>query len=406
MSSTDSDLPAILGGLPVRPEGPPGWPPADPAIADALQRALADGTWGKYVGAHGEQLAARLKSAHGCEHVVLCSSGTAAVELALRGLKVGPGDEVVLAAYDFKGNIQNVLALGAIPVLVDVDPENWNLDPARLEAAITPATKALVVSHLHGGIVPMPTVMEIAVARGIAVVEDACQMPGARIYGRPAGTWGDVGVLSFGGSKLLSAGRGGALITNGADIVQRVRLHTFRGNEAYPLSELQASVLIPQLDRLEERNRKRTVSVASLCRLLENVPGLRPLRNAPSDTEPGYYKVGLQYDPAALEGLPRDDFAAAMRAEGIALDPGFRSLHRITSLRRFRAAGELGNADEADARMLKLHHPVLLGDEGDLRQIVTALEKIRAFARMIRSRVESRDSSASLAAVDSLERDR
>lgn len=379
-----SDFPAILGGAPVRPEGPPAWPPADPAIADALQRALADGTWGKYVGPHGEELATRLRNMHGCEHVVLCSSGTAAVELALRGLRVGPGDEVVLAAYDFKGNIQNVLTLGATPVLVDLHAENWNLDPARLEAAITPATKAIVVSHLHGGIVPIPAVMEIASARDIAVIEDACQMPGAQIHGRPAGTWGDVGVLSFGGSKLLSAGRGGALLTSRAEIVQRVRLYTFRGNEAYPLSELQAAALIPQLDRLEERNRGRAANVAALWRLLENVPGVRALRNPPSDSEPGYYKLGLQYDPAAFDELPRDQFAAAMRAEGIALDPGFRSLHRITSPRRFRPAGELANANEADARMLTLHHPVLLGKEGDLRQIVAALEKVRAFARMIK----------------------
>lgn len=385
MSSTEIDLPAILGGPPLRPEGPPAWPSADPAVTDALQRALADGTWGKYVGPHGEELSARLKDLHGCEHVVLCSSGTAAVELALRGLKVGPGDEVVLAAYDFKGNIQNVLALGAVPVLVDIDPENWNLDPARLDAAITPATKALVVSHLHGGIVPMPAVLEIAGAGGIAVIEDACQMPGARIYGRPAGTWGDIGVLSFGGSKLLSAGRGGALLTNRAEVVQRIRLHTFRGNEAYPLSELQAAVLIPQLDRLDERNRKRASNVAALCRLFENVLGLRPLRNPPSNSEPGYYKLGLQYDPAAFDDLLRDDFAAAMRAEGIPLDPGFRALHRTTSPRRFRAACEFSNSDAADARMLKLHHPVLLGDERDLRQLVAALEKIRAFASMIKT---------------------
>jgi dTDP-4-amino-4,6-dideoxygalactose transaminase len=387
MSSANSELPAILGGPPVRPQGPPDWPPADPAIADALQRALAEGTWGKYVGPRGEELTARLRSAHVCEHVVLCSSGTAAVELALRGLKVGPGDEVILAAYDFKGNIQNVLAVGAMPVLVDLDPENWNLEPTRLEAAITPATKAIIVSHLHGGIVPMPAVVEIAATRGMAVIEDACQMPGARIHGRPAGTWGDVGVLSFGGSKLLSAGRGGALLTNRADIVQRIRLHTFRGNEAYPLSELQAAVLVPQLDRLEERNRRRAANVAASCRLLKDVPGLRPLRNPRSDSEPGYYKLGLQYDPAAFDHLPRDDFAAAMRAEGIALDPGFRALYRVTSPRRFRPAGELANAGEADARMLKLHHPVLLEDEDDLRQIVLALEKIRAFARMIKASV-------------------
>src|SRR5262249_27521235 len=141
-----------------------------------------------------------------------------AVELALRALKVGPGDEVVLAAYDYPGNFLSVHAVGAHPVLVDVELGNWNLGPERLAEAIGPATRAVIASHLHGGLVPMREVMEVAAARGVAVVEDAAQAPGAEVQGRKAGTWGDAGVLSFGGSKLLTAGRGGALLTRRADV--------------------------------------------------------------------------------------------------------------------------------------------------------------------------------------------
>ena len=378
-----SDLPAILGGAPIRLQGPPDWPPDDLKIREALLRAVADRTWGKYHGPHCPALVEGLRRELGCDHVLLCASGTAAVELALRGLKVGAGDEVILAAYDFKGNFGDVLAVGAVPVLVDVDPANWNLDPAQLEAAVSPATKAILASHLHGGTVPMPAVMEIARRRGIAVIEDACQMPGSLVYGRQAGMWGNVGVISFGGSKLLSAGRGGAAFTNDSQIAQRIRLYTQRGNEAYPLSELQAAVLIPQLDRLGERNRVRARNAADLRRLLQEWPGVVPLRNAPSASEPAYYKLGLQYSPAAFGGLPRDLFAEAMRAEGIALDSGLRGLHRTHSSRRYRAVGELRHATEADERILTLHHPILLGDEADMQQIILAIGRIAQHATSI-----------------------
>src|SRR5581483_2288971 len=114
------------------------------------------------------------------------------------------------------------------------------------------------------GVVSMSAVMEAARRHNLKVIEDACQMPGAVIEGRKAGTWGDAGVISFGGGKLLSAGRGGALITSSAEIRQRAQLWCNRGNHAYPLSELQATVLVPQLERLDGRNRQRTAAVAGL----------------------------------------------------------------------------------------------------------------------------------------------
>lgn len=384
-----NDLPALLGGQPVRPAGPPDWPPDDPQIASALQQVLADRSWGKYHGPHVRRLAEQLAAYHRVDHVVLCCSGTVAVELALRGLRIGPGDEVVLSAYDFPGNFHDVLTVGARPVLADLAAENWNLDPAQLEAAVGPATKAILVSHLHGGIVPMPAVVEFARRHGLAVIEDACQMPGAVIAGRKAGTWGDVGVLSFGGSKLLSAGRGGAVLTNDSGIAQRVRLYTQRGNEAYPLSELQAAALLPQLARLDERNQVRAQAAAALTRLLAGQPGLVPLRNAVAGdrcaSQPGYYKFGLQYQAREFGNLPRDVFAEALRAEGIAVDPGFRALHRSHSRRRFRALGPLSIAAQADQCMLTLHHPVLLEGATALEEIGAAVDKIRRYAEQLQS---------------------
>jgi dTDP-4-amino-4,6-dideoxygalactose transaminase len=374
----DDEVPALLGGRPARPEGPPDWPPADPAVAEALQAAWRDGSWGKYHGGRVERLEERLARDHGVEFATACGSGTFAVELALRALAVGPGDEVLLAAYDYPGNFLAVHAVGARPVLLDVDPDNWNLSPAQLDYAYNPSVKVIVVSHLHGGLAPMREVTEWAAARSAAVVEDAAQAAGAAVQGRPAGTWGDAGVLSFGGSKLLTAGRGGALLTRRAHVHQRARLALHRGNVVCPLSELQAAVLEPQLDRLAERNARRRRAVSVLADRLGDVPGLRPFHNR-ADGEACYYKVGFQYD-AGRFGLPRSVFTAALRAEGVAMDDGFRGLHVGRSPRRFRAAGPLPEADRAHAGAVVLHHPVLLGDDADLEQVAAAVRKVHRFA--------------------------
>src|SRR5262249_6118075 len=148
---------------------------------------------------------------HGVPHAVTCASGTLAVEIALRALAVGPGDEVIVPAYDYEANFLCVHTVGAMPVLVDVGESNACLDSHALAEAVSPRTKAIIVSHLHGGLAPMADILEIAEPHGFKVVEDAAQVPGAIVQGRTAGTWGNIGVLSFGGSKLLSAGRGGAL---------------------------------------------------------------------------------------------------------------------------------------------------------------------------------------------------
>ena len=138
MSDSPSELPALLGGTPVRPGGPPPWPRPDPEVQAALAEAIASGAWGQYQGEHVHQLERELEAFHDSPHALTCASGTLAVEAALRALRVGPGDEVVLAAYDYESNFLTVHALGAKPVLVDVAPNNWNLDcstskpPSRL----------------------------------------------------------------------------------------------------------------------------------------------------------------------------------------------------------------------------------------------------------------------------------
>jgi perosamine synthetase len=367
---------------PIRAAGPPDWPSLDDDVLHALEAAYRDGSWGKYFGPHVERLETQLAAYNQIEFALTCASGTFAVELALRALQIAAGDEVLLAAYDYPGNFLCVHALGARPVLLDVHPGDWNFDPRRLVSAVGTATRAVIVSHLHGALVPMRAVMDLAAAHGLRVVEDAAQVPGATIEGRRAGTWGDVGVLSFGGSKLLSAGRGGALLTRHADIQQRARTWMNRGNLLAPLSELQAAVLLPQLGKLEERNRQRRTAVGRLSELLRDVPGLRPFGNRCPESTAAYYKLGFQFDATAF-GLPRDRFVAALRAEGVAFDEGFRGLHVSRSPSRFRAADDLAEATRAHAGCVVLHHPVLLGAPADIEEVARAVHKVYANASQL-----------------------
>jgi dTDP-4-amino-4,6-dideoxygalactose transaminase len=370
-----TDTPALLGGPPVFPDGPPDWPFPDLDVRASLESALADGSWGKYNGPFVPDLEEALAAFHRVPHVLTCSSGTLAVEVAVRALKAGPGDEVIVPAYDYEANFLSVHAVGAQPVLVDVLPEDACLDPGRIEAALSPATKAIVVSHLHGGLMPMARVRAIADHRGIAVIEDAAQATGATVEGKKAGSWGDVGILSFGGSKLLSAGRGGALLIHKPEVWQRAKVWLSRGVQQWAaLSEVQAAVLLPQLAKLPERTAHRLRQVERLIGLLKDIPGLRPFSNELPESEPAFYKLGFFLDESAF-GLKRETFVNALRAEGVAFDEGFRAVHVARGANRFRAAGPLLEAERAHHSVVMLHHPVLsLGNE-EVDKVAQAVRK-------------------------------
>lgn len=378
----DSRL-ALHGGIPVMPGGPPTWPRPDEEIRAALEAAYADGTWGRYHGPHCERLKSLLCDLFGVAFSWLCSSGTVAVELALRGLKVGPGDEVMLAAYDFPGNFRAIESVGARPVLVDLAPGSWTLDVTQVEAAATAETKAVIVSHLHGSLADMRPLREIADARELAIVEDACQVPGASIAGRAAGAGGDCGVVSFGGSKLLTAGRGGAVVTNREDVVHRIKIHCERGNDAYPLSELQAAVLAPQIPKLAEYNARRLSAVKLLLTQTSRVAGLLPISLKENENQPAFYKLPWLIDgnndncsQPEFEQL-RGALVAAARAEGIALDEGFRGFAR-RGKERCRVVGDLCHARQAAAGTVILHHPVLLEADETIRLVARAMQKVSA----------------------------
>ncbi len=355
------------------PEGPPPWPLPDERVRAALQAAYADGSWGKYHGGRVEQLEVALAQMHGVAHALTCASGTVAVEIALRAVKVAAGDEVILAGYDFGGNFRAIEAIGARPVLLDIDPQTWCLDAAQLAESISPLTKAVIVSHLHGGLADMQAITATCHNHGIAVVEDACQTPGGIVQGKLAGTWGDVGVFSFGGSKLLTAGRGGAIVTNDAHIAQRAKIYCDRGNHAFPLSELQAAVLLPQLEALAEQNAARQQSVATLLEFTRDLPQLQAVATSMDRGLSGYFKLAWLYHGRPQQS--RDWLIRAAQAEGLALDVGFRGF-ATRSDARCRKIGSLPHSRAAADRTVILHHPVLLQPHETIARVADALHKI------------------------------
>ncbi|MFO1001111.1 MAG: aminotransferase class V-fold PLP-dependent enzyme [Planctomycetaceae bacterium] len=364
-----------LNSLPVNK----AWPITDEAIRSVFDSMAQDGSWGRYHGPHCDRLREELGRMHDVDHVILCCSGTSAVELALRSVPVTTGDEVILAAYDFKANLVNVLTVGATPVLVDVLPGRPVMDLSELEKAITPRTKAILVSHLHGHLAPVSEIRTIAQPHGIMVIEDACQSPGALLAGQRAGTLGNIGVLSFGGSKLLTAGRGGALLTSDATLAQRIRLYTQRGNDAYPLSEMQAAILLPQLHQLDERNALRLTRVNQFAPRLLSQSQLKLTLTAEDlcgeQTRPVFYKLGLLLSDEFNGGL-RERIAADARSLGVPLDPALPALHVTHSRQRFRAVGDLMNANQLHTHLMTLHHTSLMQSESEIELTTSAIRSV------------------------------
>jgi dTDP-4-amino-4,6-dideoxygalactose transaminase len=345
------------------------WPIASDAVKTSLKDVVASNAWGLYDGALTEDLQRALQQTFDCTHSMLCCSGTMAVELALRGVGVKPDCEVVLAAYDFPGNFRAIEAIGAKPVLVDVVENGWVIDPSQLSRAVGSDTAAVLVSHLHGQLLDMDAVRQ-ALPESIPIVEDCCQVPGASIGDRPCGSFGDVSAFSFGGSKLLSAGRGGAILSNQESIIRKARLFGARGNDAFPLSQLQAAVLIPQVAELEKLNSIRQSAVESIIAPLREDFATVLVRPETQPTSAWYKLPWLLCDDN-----DRSMVLARLQAEGVPVDIGFRGFAKRTG-RRCRKVGEVPNAIRAASQTILLHHPTLLEPAETREQIVSGIKKV------------------------------
>ena len=189
----------------------PSWPPDWPEIEAAVRDLIASGQWGSYRGETTDRLQSRLIELSGARHCRLVCSGSIGVELALLSVGTAPGQEVILCGYDYPGNFRAVELVGARPVLVDPAPHSFSPSASELAAAASPNVSAVIVSHLYGVPAEIGEIKRLCAEREWKLIEDACQCPGTKIGELVAGGTGDVGVLSFGGSKPLSAGCGGSV---------------------------------------------------------------------------------------------------------------------------------------------------------------------------------------------------
>ena len=235
-------------------------------IKEVFNRVLANCSF--VLGPEVEKFEKAFASYCGAGHCVAVSNGTAALQLVLQGLGVGPGDEVITVAHTFIATAEAINAAGARPVFVDIDPVSYTMDSTKLEVAITPRTKAIIPVHLYGQPADMDAINAIAARHNIPVIEDSCQAHGARFKGRPAGSLGHAGCFSFYPSKNLGAcGEGGAVTTNDPELAKKVRMLRDHGSvkkyehdfPAYNLrlEGLQGGVLAVKLPHLDRWNEKR-----------------------------------------------------------------------------------------------------------------------------------------------------
>ncbi|MET9669718.1 DegT/DnrJ/EryC1/StrS family aminotransferase [Streptomyces sp. NPDC006475] len=375
---------------PVRTEGWPQWPPpATDEQRERLLRVLDGGRWGATAG-HGEDsLVARFAedfaTGVGAAHGVCTVNGTVALFLALRALGVRPGDEVIVPAYTFVATATAVVLAGAAPVIADVT-DTLHLDPSSLARLAGPRTRAVVPVHLAGAPADTEALRTAAEHHGLALVEDAAQAHGARRHGRPAGTLGDAACFSFQSSKAMTAGEGGIVVTDDRRVYERLwALHNVgrRADEGWyehpelgwnlRMTEFQAAVLGPQLPLLEGQIDHREARAATLARVLDDVEGLSPVPEPAGTTRHTRHLALLRYEAAAFGGHPKAVFLAAMNAEGVPLDTGYRSLTREPSLAPYAAAiRPCPVAEAAEDSVVWVRQPMLMADDAAMADIAQA----------------------------------
>ncbi|HXG37180.1 MAG TPA: DegT/DnrJ/EryC1/StrS family aminotransferase [Bacteroidota bacterium] len=256
-----------------------------PEIDTAIQGVLDSGHY--VLGEAVKEFEANVARYLGVKHAVGCASGTDALQLALMALNIGPGDEVVTTPHTFIATAEAIVLLGATPVYVDIDPVTYNIDPAKIEAAITKKTKAIIPVHLYGHAADMDPIMDVANKHGLAVIEDAAQAIGARYKGKKVGGIGTIGCVSFYPSKNLGAyGDGGLVVTNDDKIAEKIRMIANHGSRVRyrhellgvnsRLDSIQAAILNVKLKYLDEWNETRRTAAQKYHHLLDGLDVVRP----------------------------------------------------------------------------------------------------------------------------------
>jgi len=306
-----------------------------------------------------------------------------------------------------------VLLQHALPVFVDTDPETFQIDAMKIEAAITEHTRAIVPVHLGGSAANLDAILALAKTRRLPVIEDACQAHLGEWRGHRLGTYGDTGCFSFQVSKNLASGEGGAILTNSDELIERCftfhnngrgrktgsyNFSYFANGANLRMTQFQAALLVTQMERLEEQSKTREQNAAYLTSLLREIPGIRPARMYEGCTRNAYHLYMFRYAKEQFAGAPRAAFLKALAAEGIPCSGGYAPLNRepflknVLNSRAYRAiAGperlkrwEERNLCPANDRLCEeavwLTQNMLLGPRRDMDQIAEAVRKIQTNA--------------------------
>ncbi|MGZ4898920.1 MAG: DegT/DnrJ/EryC1/StrS family aminotransferase [Candidatus Angelobacter sp.] len=401
---------ALNGGEQACPPGTvPAWPAYGQEELSAIKNVVESRKWWRGAGSEVEQFEREFAEFHGCRFALAVSNGTQALEIALSCLGIGFGDEVIVPAFTFVATATAVLTIGAIPVTVDVDPDTYCIDVEAARRAITPRTKAIIPVHLAGHPADMDGLRAIARDTGVLIVSDSAHAHGARWNGVSLPKLTPASMYSFQNLKLLSAGEGGALLTDDEEIARRAWLrHTYgRPNRDTKyqhlelgtncrMTEFQGAVLRPQLVRFPQLLQEREEGSQQLDEYLRGINGLHVAKRHPSVTTHAHYMYMLRIDPDEM-GLERDFLVKALVAEGV---PAYRTYPSIPDLEMFERSslwnGELPpaleahrivealqrnpipNSREISRNAIWLHHAVLLGGERVQRKVAEAFHKVLA----------------------------
>jgi dTDP-4-amino-4,6-dideoxygalactose transaminase len=315
----------------------------------------------------------------GVREAVAVANGTAALHLALLAHGIGPGDEVITSPFSFAATGNTILLVGATPVFVDIEPDTCNIDPALVEAAITPRTKAIMPVHLYGNPADLRRLTAIAQSHDLALIEDACQAHGAAVDGKPTGSFG-TGCFSFYATKNITTGEGGMITTDDAALATRLRLLRSHGQRArydhitlgynLRMTNIQGALGVVQLEKLERFTAERISNAAFLTERLQGVVQTPVVR-------PGHRHVYHQY--TIRTPGDRDAFAAALHERGVGT-----AVHYPVPIHKQPYYQELGygslslpHAEAAARQVLSLPvHPALNEDE-----LATVAREVRALCR-------------------------
>jgi L-glutamine:2-deoxy-scyllo-inosose/3-amino-2,3-dideoxy-scyllo-inosose aminotransferase len=320
---------AVNGGSAVWSGAWPTWPIYSERESELLRQVVESGRWA-YDGPFETQFQQAFADYHTARHGVAVSSGTIALQLALEALDIGYGDEVILPVNTWQATAIAVLDVNATPILVDIEPETYAIDLAKVAAALTSRTRAMIPVHLFNNVADMERLLAFARQHNLAVIEDCAHSHGTQWEGRGVGSLGNLGCFSFQSSKSLNSGEGGLVITNDDHLYER--LYSLRncgrmrpgadpntwqpvqgGN--FRITEWQAAVLCAQFERLPDQVTRRDANSQRLDQQLSQIEGLQPLTRRAEVSRLGMYRYVLRYDPETFNEAPVDAFRRALSAE-------------------------------------------------------------------------------------------